>query len=456
MMLRISMAATAALLAGSLMTPASAADLGGNCCADLEERIAELEATTVRKGTRKVSVTLSGFVAHQVMWWDDGTQRDMYIGDGGNYGSRFRFVGTAKISADVTAGFLYEFGINNNSISSMNQLNGGDDLGAAGAPLLRDSTVWMEHKTLGRVKIGHGSTSTDNLVLIDLSGCGGACTPDVALYNGGFVLRAKNGAFPVTGTINSTAPTWQYAIRGHESWDTTRRNHIMYQSPTLHGFTLQAAVAEDNYWDIALRYAGEFGGFRIAGGIGYQSDSEFNSPTQTIDGVFSVQCTALCNVKTSEWKGALSVLHVASGLFLTGSAGTRELSGTSTGVAGSAYAGPDLNYWHLIGGISQNFFGIGRTVLFGEYGESSGGLAQAAYLGIMASHDITSDNDFTYWGLGITQNIDAASMEVFVTYKNFSLDAHGFTGGADVLNTGSAAGGASDMSTVMVGTRINF
>lgn len=39
-----------------------AADLGGNCCADLEERIAELEATTARKGNRKVSLTSHGWV----------------------------------------------------------------------------------------------------------------------------------------------------------------------------------------------------------------------------------------------------------------------------------------------------------------------------------------------------------------------------------------------------------
>ena len=35
---------------------AEAADLGGDCCADLEERVAELEATTVRKGNKKVKV----------------------------------------------------------------------------------------------------------------------------------------------------------------------------------------------------------------------------------------------------------------------------------------------------------------------------------------------------------------------------------------------------------------
>ena len=63
----------AGLLVGGLSAgSASAADLGGNCCADLEERIAELEATTARKGNRKVSLTISGWVGEQVMWWDDG------------------------------------------------------------------------------------------------------------------------------------------------------------------------------------------------------------------------------------------------------------------------------------------------------------------------------------------------------------------------------------------------
>ena len=42
---------------------ARAADLGGDCCADLEERVAELEATTARKGNRRVSLTISGQVS---------------------------------------------------------------------------------------------------------------------------------------------------------------------------------------------------------------------------------------------------------------------------------------------------------------------------------------------------------------------------------------------------------
>ena len=78
---RIAIAAALGLVVGGFAfkaTPAMAADLGGDCCADLEERVAELEATTVRKGNKKVSVTLSGWVVKSFNWWDDGDlERDV-------------------------------------------------------------------------------------------------------------------------------------------------------------------------------------------------------------------------------------------------------------------------------------------------------------------------------------------------------------------------------------------
>jgi hypothetical protein len=447
---RFALAAVATALMG---TSAMAADLGGNCCADLEERIAELEATTVRKGNRKVSLQISGFVSHHVMWWDDGSQSDMYIGDGGNGGSRFRFRGEAKINPELTAGFLYEFGVTNNSISSMNQLNGGDDLGTNGLAV-RDTTVWLRHKRLGMVKIGHGSTATDNLVLIDLGGMGMAGTPDTALYVGGMILRSNAGLLG-----NATSMNWAAAIRGHDSWDTTRRNHVLYETPTLHGFTVQAAVAEDNYWDVALRYAGEFNGIRVAFGIGYQVDTEFNGGSQIGFGTTGDLCATRCDVKSTELKGALSVLHVPTGLFFTGSAGTRELEGTH-GAVGTTYSGPDLSYWAIAGGLSRNFFGVGKTVLFGEYSQSEGGLEQATFLGTQTgSYTLNvagarTTSEVTGWGIGVNQYIDAAAMEIYAAYKVFSLEATGFTGANATLNVGQS--GVSDISVFLVGTKINF
>lgn len=444
-----SASAVAIFAAAGLFASANAADLGGDCCADLEERVAELEATTVRKGNRKVKVTLSGHVGHQVMWWDDGARSDLYIGDGGNIFSRFRFTGEAKITPQMTAGFTYEFGINNNAIGSMNQIMGadgttnGDDLGGATAPLLRDSTVWLKHSQLGMLKIGHGSTATDNLVLIDLSGRSSAGTPDIGLYNGAFRL-VRNGVISGGAGSGINAVTWNDIFRGGETWDTTRRNHVLYETPTLVGFTLQAAVAEDNYWDVALRYAGEFGGFRVAGGIGYQENTEFNhagAPQFPEPGFVSCLAGDNCSMKETQLKGSLSILHVPTGLFVTGAAGQREVSDKTafSGLFGGLNVNSTSDFWHVAAGISQNFFGIGRTVMFGEYSEANDA-ARVVF------SDVT-DSKGTHWGVGITQHIDAAAMEVFATYKSFE---------ADVNTVAGKINGLEGMQTVIVGTRINF
>ncbi len=463
-----SASAVAIFAAAGLFASANAADLGGDCCADLEERVAELEATTVRKGNRKVRLTVSGFVGHQVMFWDDGVRSDSYIGDGGNIFSRFRFTGTAKISPQVSAGFTYEFGIHNNAIGSMTQdhrtaacsapgsntvnpfpvncartsADNGDDLG--GAVSLRDSTVYLEHRQMGRVKIGHGSTATDNLILIDLGGKGAGSTPDNPLYVGAMRL-----AF--SGATNYSRFNQAQIQTGGIGFDTARRNHVMYQTPTLAGFTLQAAVAEDNYWDVALRYAGEFGGFRLAGGIGYQEDTEFNTRnfSNSFDAALgsTVICDSNCAGKATELKGSASVLHVPTGLFVTGAAGRREWenlqrvnANAGTGAITSINGIPngDAMFWYLSGGISQNFFGIGRTVLYGEYGENSDFLTQL--------RETVSDSDSTMWGIGITQHVDAAAMEVFATYKNFSGE----------YTENNAKVNVQDLGMVLVGTRINF
>ena len=84
----------------------------GDCCADLEERVAELEATTARKGNRKVSLTVSGWVNQAVFFWDDGVEKNAYVGTNELEQDRFRFVGEAKISDGWTAGYILEIGVN--------------------------------------------------------------------------------------------------------------------------------------------------------------------------------------------------------------------------------------------------------------------------------------------------------------------------------------------------------
>src|SRR6187397_2746459 len=88
---------------------AKAADLGGDCCADLEERVAELEATTVRKGNKKVSVTLYGQVNRAALFWDDGAESNAYVVDNNYESSRFGLKGSAKTGiGDWVGGYRLE------------------------------------------------------------------------------------------------------------------------------------------------------------------------------------------------------------------------------------------------------------------------------------------------------------------------------------------------------------
>src|SRR5512142_123879 len=107
---RLLIAAGVTLMIGLVtqQTPARAADLGGDCCADLEDRVAELEATTARKGNKKVSLTVYGQVNRAVLFWDDGAESNVYSVDNNYESSRFGFKGSAKITGNLSAGYRME------------------------------------------------------------------------------------------------------------------------------------------------------------------------------------------------------------------------------------------------------------------------------------------------------------------------------------------------------------
>ncbi|MFN3869567.1 MAG: porin, partial [Hyphomicrobiaceae bacterium] len=151
----VSAALAAGLLASGLsMTSANAADLGGDCCADLEERVAELEATTARKGNRKVSLTISGWIAEQVTYWDDGVESNFYVtGVGVTLSSHFKFTGEAKIAPGYSAGYVLHVETNSGDPTAVNQNR--DDAGV-GLSVLQ-SCWFFKSDTLGQISVGQQS-----------------------------------------------------------------------------------------------------------------------------------------------------------------------------------------------------------------------------------------------------------------------------------------------------------
>jgi tetrahydrodipicolinate N-succinyltransferase len=172
----VSIAALAAAAGIALATTgASAADLGGNCCADLEERIAELEATTARKGNRKVSLQVYGQITEAVIWWNDGAEANTYVLENYLNKNSLGVQGNAKINSDWSAGYQVELGIRAYRSSSANQLA----LGASNnvqiptyntqAIVLRQANWWIQSNTYGRITVGRTNDAVNGTSSVNLA-----------------------------------------------------------------------------------------------------------------------------------------------------------------------------------------------------------------------------------------------------------------------------------------------
>ncbi len=360
---------TALAVAGMASASLAADKLGGDCCADLEERVAELESTVARKGNRTTSLTIYGQV-HKGMFFHsiEGAPRERSsVIDGAQSGSRFGFKGSAKVNQDISAGFVMEIGV------------GGFELGSGASTnglTTRQSFVYIESKGVGRVSLGLQGTATDGLAEIDLSNSSVSSSP----------LSLAPADSALIGI--SISP-----------FDGGRTESIKYTSPSIGGFQLQGAWASEDVYDVALRYANEFGGLRVAAGIGYRED---NGPL----GFFADTKTIL---------GSASAMHITSGVFVSASYAKQDLSGIG-----------DLEAYAVRGGIEKRLGKLGKTTIYAEWG-------QLKIPGVSGTPDMM--------GAGIVQGIDAVNMDLYVNWKQY--DDQGIVG----LGT---------QDTFMAGARIKF
>jgi hypothetical protein len=460
-----------ATIAGFAASSAMAADLGGNCCADLEERVAELEATTARKGNRKVSLTVSGQVNEAIIFWDDGGEKNAYVVSNNNSRTRFRFVGDAKINSDWSAGYLLEIGVRyaNSGNRNQNTTNAGGDQNRFD---IRHSAWWLESKQLGRVWVGQTSSASDGITEINLANVVNAGS-DPSAWQGGFNLRGNNGVLS-NQTWNSITPSFNGAWNAGEG---DRNNIVRYVSPTWQGFTFSTAWGEDDMWDVSLRYAGEFNGVRLAGGVAYKElrDNVNKTGGQGGNGGASQDGPQCADLSTSVAQSAVechtfglsgSVMHVATGLFVTGSYGfiqddnRKELFRRSTGATNVQ---DKDEHWYIQAGLERNHFGIGLTTFYGEYGNYTVGAgldstngANAGRTNLVTLNGITgllSDAEVRVWGVGVNQQISAANMDIYVSYRHFEADINASLNGGQA---GKVAVGVKDFDAVMMGAIIRF
>ncbi len=396
-------AAAGSLMGGMALTPANAADLGGDCCADLEERVAELEATTARKGNRKVSLKISGWVARDFGYIDDHNGYDEFYSSGhGVSGSRVQFAGSAALTNSWTVGYVLRMRITEDRNSATLTAAGASHGGGFISPTKVDKNfIYFKNARLGTFVLGHAYVPTDGVAEISLGGRGVTGTSEANLWNATGVdgFNLEQGAHEV----------------------------LAWVSPTLRGFTFSIGWADLNdpvtaagggvdAWDMALRYAAEYGPIRIAAGIGYTvNDNSTNTTGANIDG--------------SNLMGSVALMHTPTGLNIAFAAGT-EIDGGFNSAAADTW---ERQYWHLQGGVNRDFTGLGNTSIYGEYGEYD-------YDGQNAVVGTSQMYDTTMWGIGVVQHFDSAATELYIAYRNWDTD--------------NAA--ISDVSQVMAGARIKF
>lgn len=418
------LAAAGLLLVGG--ASAQAADLGGDCCADLEERIAELEATTARKGNRKVKLEVSGHVNEAVIFWDDSVESNMGVYTNDASRTRFRFKGDAKISDGWKAGYLLEIGVRGANSKRFDQdvdNAAPDDNGLD----LRHSVWYIDSKSLGRVWVGLTGGAGESVTEINVAGTGDVAKySDVEDLGGGLALRLSNGLYSggtnvVGGSSDNIRIRRLIRDGGDQPGEGRRYNMIRYDTPEIAGFTGTANWGEDDTWEIGLRYKGEFSGFKVAAGIAYGENNE--APTDSDDTV-GFQCPGADGVdaECTQLGGSISVMHEATGLYANVAAGYLDDEQIEDEIAG---AEKRHEFYAIEAGIQQKWFPIGKTTIFGQYYHNDGGTTERDY--DVVGHVITSELDI--YSLGVMQGVDAAAMNFYALYRNVQAEANTDAGG---------------------------
>lgn len=385
----------------------------GSCCADLDERISELEATTARtrplitigKGDKdgkdkeeRMTLKIQGVVNHAILAWSDGFESNTYIVDSPQNGTAFTLEGEVGLGGGWKAGFVIGFDTLVAPADEVDQTRPRGDPAemAKKAFAVSDSFWFIGHDKWGKLNFGLTDTATDGIDNINLSGTDAVADVEIGNWVNNFFLRAGSGRLLTEVTWGDFIPS----VAG----DTA--NVITYVSPKFKGFEASASWGRDDYWDVALRYSGTWADvLKVKGGIGYyRNRSEENGNGNN----------GFEPVEDQGWGASLAFRHIPTGLNLAVNYG--RLSHTKRcehrGVVSGLCRGDD-EFYYVKGGVARRLFAsLGDTAFYGEYyrgtrafNESDEDKLQDLGLVDDPARELRS-SVLTVWGFGVVQKID--------------------------------------------------
>ncbi|MEL6683206.1 MAG: porin [Pseudomonadota bacterium] len=350
---------------------------------------ADGHGTTVLSGGTGVELTFSGQVNRGVLFVDDGADNSTFFVDNDNSSTRFRFTADGAINENWSAGLNIEIQAESNSTADVTQDNANPD--SSNFLSERKLEAYIQGDNFGRLTFGQGDTASNNTSEVDLSGTAVVSYSGVEDFAGG-IQFTEDGQ--LSGTTIGDAFTNLDGL--------SRRDRIRYDTPSFGGLTLSGSVGagdagNEEFYDIAAQYSGDFGAFKLDSAVAYAVNEDDDEIVN----------------------GSVSVLSEDTGLSLTLAGGNQEFDA----------GGDDVTFAYVKAGYQTDALtSLGKTALAVDYAENENVLAL--------------DDQATSYGLLAVQKIDAVGTEVYLGVRNYELDVPGET--------------FDDVTAVLAGARIKF
>ncbi|MFT5342399.1 MAG: hypothetical protein ACI9BH_001613 [Paracoccaceae bacterium] len=234
--------------------------------------------------------------------------------------------------------------------------------------MLRKAEARLTVPNVGYFSVGQGSMATDGITGFDFSKTTVVASNSVGDTASGFPVRLTSGT--TSGTdISSFYPNYDGARRFRFRYDGLAKQGLSWAASV--GREVLTSGNDNTYADIAIRYETHWRRFGIKGGIGYSHNGKFSD-------------------------------------FLSGSvAGLDSDTGLNFAIAfGASGSGGEYVYGKL--GVIRNVIKPGWTAISVDY---------------YTSHDpLSIANRSNSWGVAVVQKIDAYDLELYATYRNYSID----------------------------------
>jgi len=369
-------------------------------------------ALEIKSGSDKVQVQLYGEVNRAVMYADDGLEDKFFHVDNSNSESRVGLSGEVSASDCLTVGSNIELKWQENPSHSVSMQE--ESIGGEFVEELVE--VYFDRNNFGKISVGFGGMASDGSSEVDLSGTdliGNAGVGDVG--GGLFFYDANTGSYNEDEDGTTVSDVFKRHCCDLFNRITAdglgKRNRLRYDTPEYAGFSIAVAAGEQESYDVALNYSGEFDGWQMEAMAAWMEPGD-SADHDCGDGDYT------------QMNASVSVLF-DFGLNLTAGYGKRQVD--TLPVNGEE---PEFVYGK-IGYKFNQLVSAGSTAVSVDYGVYKN------------SDNQIIDEEGTAVGIQLVQELTGCSTDLFAGYRLFSLED----------NTGAEY---EDISIIMAGARFSF